>query len=155
MLSNATIQLYYWERNAPWFLESVCRDLQCRRTFPVAPSPASSQWPSGRCRRPARQPQREPATQFHFTDNKCVKTVMLDLCTTNLVVEEDWAARFELVFVDECENTDVVFAADWRRDDGVVVVNDLLKTSHRHWCSTQVVHLRSLFLQPQQQQIYL
>ena len=62
------------------------------------------------------------------------------------MIEQDGAAGLEWVFVNEWQDADVVFAADRRWHNGVVIVNDLLQCADRHGCPSQVIHLRSLFL---------
>jgi len=64
----------------------------------------------------------------------------------NLVIEKHGTSRLKLIFVDERQDADVVLAADGRRHDGVIVVDDLLQCSDRHRRPSQVIHLRPLLL---------
>jgi len=63
-----------------------------------------------------------------------------------LVVKEDRAARLEEVFVDKAHNRDVALRATARRDDGVVVINDLLEGADCHGATTDIINARSLLL---------
>ena len=39
-----------------------------------------------------------------------------------------------------------MFTAHTGADNGMIVINDLLKVANTHWCSSQVIHLVSLLL---------
>merc|ERR1719320_92168 len=62
----------------------------------------------------------------------------------HLVVQEDAAARLQLVLVNEAEDGHVVLAANAGGDDGVVVVDNLLQVSHTHRCSSKIINLATL-----------
>jgi adenine/guanine phosphoribosyltransferase-like PRPP-binding protein len=62
------------------------------------------------------------------------------------VIEKDRATWLELIFVHERQNADVMLAADRRRNDGVVVVDDFLQGADGHRSSPQVIDLGPFLL---------
>lgn len=84
--------------------------------------------------------------QLHDGDHRVsVVAEHTDDCM-DFVIEKNRTARLQLVLVDERQNADVVLATDGGRDNCVIVIDDLLQITHRHWGSTQVVNLRAFFL---------
>lgn len=61
-------------------------------------------------------------------------------------MKENRAPRLQQVLIDEAQHVHVVLRTDGRRNDGVIVVNHLLKSAHRERGSTQVVHLLPFLL---------
>lgn len=66
------------------------------------------------------------------------------------MVEQDRAARLKLVLVHKGEDGHVVLGAHRGRHNSMVIVNDLLERAHTHGTTSQVIHLTTLFLWPQQ-----
>ena len=63
------------------------------------------------------------------------------------MIQENGTSRLQQVFIDERQNADVVFRTNGCGHNGVIVVDNLFQRSHRHRCTSKIVHFASfLFL---------
>lgn len=65
----------------------------------------------------------------------------------HLMIQQYRTARLQLIFINKGKDTDIMLTANRRGNNGMIVVNNFLQSSHWHWCSSQVIYLGSLFLQ--------
>ena len=81
-----------------------------------------------------------------WKNTRCEKKTCIRVGYAYFVIEKHRTAWFQLVFVHEGEYADVVFTADGRGDDCVIIVYDFLQCADWHWRSTQLINLRPLLL---------
>lgn len=61
-------------------------------------------------------------------------------------MHQDRAARLELVLIHKRQDPDVVLGSDGRRDDGVVLIDELLKIPNAHGRASEIVDLGAVLL---------